>query len=99
MQIFVEDIYLNIWEAIKIGPFIPTMVVGNATIKKPREELDDDERRRVQYNLNAKNIITFALCMDEYFSVSDCKNAKKMWDTLQVTHEGTTDVKRSKSKI
>jgi len=54
MQIFVEDIYLNIWEAIKIGPFIPTMVVGNATIKKPRKELDDDERRRVQYNLKAK---------------------------------------------
>ena len=50
----------------------------------------------VQYNLKAKNIITFALCMDEYFSVSDCKNAKKMWDTLQVTHEGPTDVKRSR---
>ena len=32
--------------------------------------------------------------MDEYFRVSNCKNAKEMWDTLQVTHEGTTDVKR-----
>ena len=28
--------------------------------------------------------------MDEYFRVSNCKNAKEMWDTLQVTHEGTT---------
>ena len=27
--------------------------------------------------------------MDEYFRVSNCKNAKEMWDTLQVTHEGT----------
>jgi len=34
--------------------------------------------------------------MDEYFKVSNCKNAKEMWDTLQVTHEGTTDVKRSR---
>jgi len=34
MQIFIEAIDLNIWEAIKISPFIPTMVVGNATIKK-----------------------------------------------------------------
>jgi len=34
--------------------------------------------------------------MDEYFRVSNCKNAKEMWDTLQVTHEGTTDVKRSR---
>jgi len=38
MQIFIEGIDLNIWEAIEIGPFIPTMVVGNATIEKPREE-------------------------------------------------------------
>ena len=34
MQIFIEAIYLNMWEAIEIGPFIPTMVVRNAAIKK-----------------------------------------------------------------
>ena len=50
----------------------------------------------MQYNLKAKNIITSALGMDEYFRVSNCKSAKDMWDTLQVTHEGTTDVKRSR---
>jgi len=95
MQIFIEAIDLNIWEAIEIGPFIPAMIVGNETIEKPREEYDDDERRRVQYNLKAKNIITSALGINEYFRVSNFKNAKEMWDTLQVTHEGTTDVKRS----
>jgi len=52
MQIFIEAIDLNIWEAIEIGPFIPTMVVENATIEKPREQWDEDERR-VQYNLKA----------------------------------------------
>jgi len=36
MQIFIEAIDLNIWEVIEIGPFIPTMVVGNATIEKSR---------------------------------------------------------------
>ena len=34
--------------------------------------------------------------MDEYFRVSSCKSAKEMWDTLRLTHEGTTDVKRSR---
>ena len=38
-------------------------------------------------NLKAKNIITSALGMDEYLRVSNCKSAKDMWDTLQVTHE------------
>jgi len=84
MQIFIEAIDLNIWKTIEIGPFIPTMVVGNATIEKPREEWVDDERRRIQYNLKAKNIITSALGMNEYFRVSNCKNSKEMWDTLQV---------------
>ena len=50
----------------------------------------------VQYNLKAKNIITSALGMDEYFRVSNYKNAKEMWDTLQVTHEGTTNIKISR---
>jgi len=96
MQIFIEAIDLNIQKAIEIGPFIPTMVVGNATIEKPRKQWDEDERRRVQYNLKAKNIITSSLGMNEYFRVSNCKNAKEIWDTLQVTHEGTTYVKRSR---
>ena len=77
MQIFIEDIDVNIWEAIKIIPYIPTMVVGNTTIKKPMEQWDEEEKRNVQYNLKAKNIITFALGMDEYFRVSNCKNEKK----------------------
>jgi len=54
------------------------MVVGNATIEKPREQWDEEERRRLQYNLKAKNIITSTLGMDEYFRVSNCKNAKEM---------------------
>jgi len=38
MQIFIEAIDLYIWEAIEIGTFIPTMVVGNETIEKPKEQ-------------------------------------------------------------
>jgi len=37
MQIFIEAIDLNIWEAIEIGSYIPTIVVGNATIEKSWE--------------------------------------------------------------
>ena len=51
MQIFIKAIDLNIWEAIEIDPYIPIMVVGNATIEKPREQWDEEERRRVQYTL------------------------------------------------
>ena len=106
MQIFIEAIDLNIWEAIEIGPYIPTTVERvsidgsssseSITIEKPRDRWSEEDRKRVQYNLKAKNIITSALGMDEYFRVSNCKSAKEMWDTLRLTHEGTTDVKRSR---
>ena len=43
----------------------------------------------------AKNIITSSLTMDEFFRVSQCSSARDMWEVLEVTHEGTEDVKRS----
>jgi len=33
--------------------------------------------------------------MDDFFWVSQCKIAKEMWDILEVTHEGTNEVKRA----
>ena len=47
MQIFIEAINLNIWQAIEVRPYVPTMVAGNTTIEKPREEWSEDERRLV----------------------------------------------------
>ena len=78
MKIFIEAIDLNIWEAIEIGPYIPTMAAGNTTIQKPRDQWSEEEKRLVQHNLKAKNIITSALGMDEYFRVSNCRSAKDM---------------------
>jgi len=98
MQIFIEAIDLNIWKAIEIGPYVPTIVdaSANTTTEKPRDKWTGEDRRRIQYNLKAKNIITSTLGIDEYFRVSNCSNAKEMWYTLQLTHEGITDVKRSR---
>ena len=98
MQILIEAIDLNIWEAIELGPHIPTIVdVSTSTsTQKPRDQWTEEDRRKIQYDLKAKNIITSALGIDEYFRVSNCNNAKDMWDTLRVTHEGTTHVKRSR---
>ena len=65
MQIFIEAIDYNIWEAIEIGPYVPSIIDGSTstgtTIDKPRDKWSEEDRRRVQYNLKAKNIITSAL--------------------------------------
>ena len=63
---------------------------------KPLSEWTDEERRRAQYDCDAKNIITSSLSMDEFFRVSQCKSVKEMWDVLEVKHERTNEVKRAR---
>ncbi|XP_004513815.1 uncharacterized protein [Cicer arietinum] len=88
---------LDILEAVIDGPFVPTIAgTGDSSIPKPRSDLSEDDKKKDGYNVMAKNIITSALSADEFFRVSNCKTAKDMWDTLQQTHEGTTDVKRAR---
>ena len=57
------------------------------------------ESKKAQYDCIAKNIIISALSSDKFFKVSQCELAKEMWDTLEVTHEGTEDVKRARRHI
>ncbi|CAJ2652972.1 unnamed protein product [Trifolium pratense] len=96
MKIFLQGIDLDIWDAVENGPFIPTRLVNNVVVNKPRNLWTKKEKEKVQYNLKAKTIISIALSMDEFYRVSNCSTAKEMWDTLQVTHEGTPEVKRAR---
>ena len=69
--------------------------MNGISVAKPFDELSEVENKRVQYDCIAKNMITSALNLDEFFRVSQCSSAKEMWDILEVTIEGTTDVKRA----
>nr|KYP34970.1 hypothetical protein KK1_044012 [Cajanus cajan] len=96
MRIFIEAIDIVVWDAIENGPYIPMTKDDEEKIEKHWSEWSDDENKRAQYDYRAKNIITSALSIDEFFRISQCKSAKEMWDTLQVTHEGTSDVNISR---
>ena len=49
-----------------------------------------------QLNAKAMNILYCALDANEFNRISTCMSAKKIWDRLEVTHEGTNQVKESK---
>jgi len=78
------------------GPYVPMQVVKDEEVAKSRSEWNEIERKKAQYDLVAKNIITSSLTMDGFFRISQCSLAKEMWEVLEVTHEGTEDVKRSR---
>ena len=63
---------------------------------KPWSQWIEAENKRAKFDFIAKNIITSALNSDEFFRVSQCASAKEMWDTLEVSHEGTNDIKRAR---
>ncbi|ESW04705.1 hypothetical protein PHAVU_011G118300 [Phaseolus vulgaris] len=94
MKIFMESLDKVIWDAIENGPFVPKFEKDGSVIEKPWSQWTDAESKKAKFDCIAKNIITSALNSDEFFRVSQCKSSKEMWDTLEVTHEGTNEVKR-----
>nr|AFN88195.1 phytoalexin-deficient 4-2 protein [Phaseolus vulgaris] len=91
-------VFLNkgIWEAIENGPFIPQVKKDDVFVDKPRSEWTEKDSKKAKFDWIAKNIITSSLSCDEFFRISQCEIAKEMWDILEVTHEGTNDVKRAR---
>lgn len=96
MTTYLEAQGEEIWNAVQNGPYVPTTVVNGVTGIKPQTSWDDDDRKKVLFDKKAKNILQSSLGMDEFFRISNCKTAKEIWDTLETTHEGTEEVKRSR---
>jgi len=96
MKILIESIDQGIWDAIINGSYTPKHIFDDVQVNKPWTQWKGEERRRAQYDCNAKNILTSSFNMDEFFRVSQCKSAKEIWEVLELTHEGTNDVKRAR---
>ena len=93
MQIFIESIDCEIWDVIASGLSVPT---NNLQEPKPRVQWTVEEKKRFQNDVKARNIISSALTVDEFYRISICKSAQEMWEVLRVTHEGTNDVNRAR---
>nr|KYP31141.1 hypothetical protein KK1_048850 [Cajanus cajan] len=79
MRIFIEATDIAVWDAVENGPYIPMTKDDDGKREKHWSEWSDDERKRAQYDYKAKNIITSALSIDEFFRISQCKSAKEIW--------------------
>ena len=96
MQAWVEGIDVAVWDAIEEGPYIPMHTVDGKEVEKPRKQWSSEEKRLAQFGLKAKTIIISTLGDDEFPRISNYKTAREMLDVLNVSHEGTDEVKRSK---
>ncbi|XP_075099004.1 uncharacterized protein LOC142175897 [Nicotiana tabacum] len=98
MHDFITEEDSELWDVICDGPYAPTKKVGDphVTMSKNRKEYNDADRKVVEKNFHAKKILVCGMGHDEYNRISSCQSAKEIWEVLQTTHEGTTQVKQSK---
>ncbi|GAV69320.1 LOW QUALITY PROTEIN: UBN2 domain-containing protein [Cephalotus follicularis] len=100
MTFFIQSLDYNLWDLIVDGPNLATTRNENGeAIRKPRSSYNDDDRKRVQMNAKAKHIIICAISFSEFNRVSFCVSTKEMWDRLEVTYEGTNQVKEATTSM
>ncbi|GLT88135.1 hypothetical protein SLE2022_061740 [Rubroshorea leprosula] len=96
MKVFMLANVPKAWVVTMKGPYVPMKIVGEREV--PKEEIDwnDEDLEKIMINNKAISMLQYALNPTEYHRVSGCDTAKEMWDMLEVTHEGTSQVKESK---
>ena len=89
----------NLWGVVLDGPTIPMKngIDGTTQVPKDRKEWNATDKIAIQNNAKAKKILICGIGPDEYNRISSYQDAKAIWETSQTAHEGTTQVKKSKT--
>ncbi|GAV90971.1 UBN2 domain-containing protein, partial [Cephalotus follicularis] len=96
MTIFIQSLDHQLWHITVNGPRMPTRTIEGVVSPKPENEYNDNDFRMLQLNSKAKHLLFCAVGPNEFNRISSCDSAKEMWDLLEVTYEGTNQVKESK---
>ncbi|KAG2669880.1 hypothetical protein I3760_14G056800 [Carya illinoinensis] len=99
MRIFIHAQGREIWKCIVNRSYIPTKVVDGVKVKKEEEEFDSEDDRLYILNLTVMNLLFNALNGNEFNRIITCATAKEIWNNLEVTYEGISQVKESKIYI
>ncbi|GJT67914.1 zf-CCHC domain-containing protein [Tanacetum coccineum] len=97
-ETYVKSKDLDLWHVITDGDFPP--IQNNPETKKdevvPFHKQNDDLKKKLAKNNEAKMVIYNALPRKEYERIFMCQTAKEIWDTLLITHQGNNQVKANK---
>ncbi|GAV79621.1 DUF4219 domain-containing protein/UBN2 domain-containing protein [Cephalotus follicularis] len=99
MTIFLQSLDYQLWHIIVNGPRVPTKTVEGVVTIKPEDEFNDNDFRMLQLNSKVKHVLFCAMGPNEFNHISSCDSAKQMWDLLEITYEGTNQVKKSKISL
>ncbi|GJV18216.1 hypothetical protein Tco_1363539 [Tanacetum coccineum] len=89
---------LDLWHIILNGDFPPVARNKETQILEmvPFEQQDDDLKKKLAKNNEAKMVLYNVLPKKEYERIFMCKTAKDIWQSLLITHQGNSQVKDNK---
>ncbi|VFQ96736.1 unnamed protein product [Cuscuta campestris] len=96
MRIYIQSTNFLLWRIIKTGEDVPMKKFEETNVPKTENEYDAQDIKKVENNAKAINIIYCAVNPDDYRKISCCTTAKEMWDKLEITYEGTDQVREAK---
>ncbi|VFQ71578.1 unnamed protein product [Cuscuta campestris] len=96
MRIYIQSTNFLLWRIIKNGEDVPMKKVEETNVPKTENEYDAQDIKKVENNAKAINIIYCVVNPDDYRKISCCTTAKEMWDKLEITYEGTDQVREAK---
>ena len=100
MKMFVIDQDMELWDIIIKGPKIPMKTKEDGeSVPKSEDEFTQTDLEQVSKNYKAMNLIYCGLDANEFNRITSCKTAKEIWHKLEVTYEGTSQVKETKINI
>ncbi|XP_017973176.1 PREDICTED: uncharacterized protein LOC108661381 [Theobroma cacao] len=90
---------LDVWNVILNSPHVHYKEVEGKLRVKSRKEWSDKDKKLIQTNCKASNSLLCALNVSQFNKLSMCENAKRIWDTLETSYEGTNQVKEFKIRL
>ncbi|XP_010549190.1 PREDICTED: uncharacterized protein LOC104820444 [Tarenaya hassleriana] len=85
------------WRAVEEGWDFPKVIGDDGTeVIKPGSQWTLTEKKASALNAKALTIIFNTVDSDEFKQIQGCKTAKEAWNTLELIHEGTKNVKRTR---
>ncbi|KAL5537625.1 hypothetical protein UlMin_045555 [Ulmus minor] len=99
MRSFLCSLDDDVWFSILEGYKIPADVTEEGSIPKSRSKWTVQEKRDSNMNSKALNALFCGVDDLNFRYIQNCKIAKEAWDKLEVAHEGTDGVKRSKLQM
>ena len=85
---------MEIWDVIDEGPFVPTKLVNGRSVKKPKEEWNNNYKGLISYNHKSMHILHCSLSKSQFNKAQQCANAQEIWQTLEVAYEETNQSQR-----